>query len=131
VCLFIAPLFVQSSRLTKKLELESYERFFEFIQIHLAVKDYYSISVGFTVVLSTICSLYIPSLLCCVLLILNLFMIYLWSFKSISINKSSVYFLYRTIFYLSLLTFCGTYMLQIPMFNQIFPESALTVIGAG
>lgn len=97
----------------------------------MIVRDYYNSLVGLTIIVSAISTIMVPSAICGLLLVLNLTMIYLWSFKDISIKQTYVLVLYRFIFFITFLTFSATYALQIPIVKQNVNDSHLTIIGYG
>lgn len=131
IIICVSPILIQAARYYKRLEGDNYEKYKEFVLLNINLHCYYFIMIGIAVVISSISTLFIPSAICALLLVINLIILFMWSFKVLAVFKKPIGFLYNLGFYITILTFLVTYVLEVPIIKDQIPESIPAIIGVG
>ena len=129
IALFICPLFIQRSKIVKKSELENPVKYAKFIKTCKDVDFYYPSLITFTILVSTLGWIFVPSVICAILLIMNLVIVYIWSFGFLDDYTGLIGFWYRMTFYLSTITYLASYVIEIPIINEMTDNLTLQIIG--
>ena len=129
--LLLSPMFIWNSRQVLERHKKNDESFEKSQVLWMEARVFYQSLLALTIIASIISTLLIPSAIWFVILILNLFLIYQWSFMNFTLKDGWTRFMYSCIYYLIVITFGITYLLQIPMINKQVPEAELTMIGYG
>ena len=129
VTLFICPLFIQRNLGVKRSEVENPEKYGKLVKTWKDVYFYYPSLITITILVSILSWIFIPSAICAILLVMNLAIIYIWSFGFLNDYTGLIGFWYRMTFYVSVLTYLSSYILEIPIVAEMTNHTVLQIVG--
>ena len=101
VILFATPIIIQTSRHPSENQEEIGNHYYRLIAV--------------AVIFSVLSCCFVPSVISAVMLLANLTILFLWSFKQIGKYKTPIGYLFNLIFYIAMFTYLGSYLFGIPL----------------